>query len=402
MHSEGEGYLFSHALVQESVYSSLLKRQRRALHQRAAGWFSEDLALRAQHLDYAEDNGAPRAYLEAAREQARQYRYETALSLIDRALKRQPQQGDRHALVCLKAEILLDLGDVVASMDAYEQAESHAEDEMQLFDAWMGKAACMRITTDYTGALELLDKCEPMAVKHGLTSQLSRLHHLRGNLFFPLGNVEGCHEAHQRALEFARRAGSAEEEARALGGLGDAEYARGRMKSAYETLRQCVEHCREHGFGRVEVANLSQMTNCQVFLGDFEHSLQSSWDAVQAAVRVSHRRAEMNALSGVCNATFELGDVEQLESAANRGMELARMLKAKNWESVWQNYQARTFFLRGERERGAEVLVGESWAPITFISISSPWRPAWKQEIGPLWIGTFRRWRNSLAPSLCR
>jgi predicted ATPase len=45
---EGDDYLFAHALIQEGVYSSLLKATRWELHVRAADWFSEhDAILRA-------------------------------------------------------------------------------------------------------------------------------------------------------------------------------------------------------------------------------------------------------------------------------------------------------------------------------------------------------------------
>ena len=59
LRSEGEGYLFAHALIQEGVYASLLKRQRRAFHQRAAEWFVGDrVTLHAQHLEHAGDDKA--------------------------------------------------------------------------------------------------------------------------------------------------------------------------------------------------------------------------------------------------------------------------------------------------------------------------------------------------------
>ena len=353
---DGEGYLFAHALIQEGVYGSLLKRQCRELHQKTAEWFADDLVLHAQHLDYAGHDKAPRAYLHAAREQARQYRYETALSLIDSGLNIEPQQLDRHPLTCLKAGLLLDLGEVESSMAVYQQAQEYAGDEGQLCDALMGMAACMRVTTEYTAALELLEKCQPVGVKRNLTRQLSQLHHLRGNLYFPLGNDEGCREEHQRALEYARKAGSVEDEARALGGLGDAEYARGRMRSAYEALRMCVERCREHGFGRIEVANLGQMANSQVYLAAREDVLRDSLEAVRAAVRVSHHRAEMNALTGVCHAAYDLGDVAQFEASTNRGLELARKLKASIWETVWLMRSSEIFYLRGDRDRACEGL----------------------------------------------
>ncbi|HYZ26424.1 MAG TPA: adenylate/guanylate cyclase domain-containing protein [Geminicoccaceae bacterium] len=61
-------WAFAHALIRDAVYDSLLRARRRELHLRAAGWFAErDLVLWAEHLDRAEDPGAPRAYLAAAR-----------------------------------------------------------------------------------------------------------------------------------------------------------------------------------------------------------------------------------------------------------------------------------------------------------------------------------------------
>ena len=78
---EGPGYLFSHALVQESVYASLLKSQRRDLHRRAASFFAlSDAALHAQHLDHAHDEAAPNAYKTAIRQQIEQYHHERASS----------------------------------------------------------------------------------------------------------------------------------------------------------------------------------------------------------------------------------------------------------------------------------------------------------------------------------
>ncbi len=68
------------------------------------------------------------------------------------------------------------------------------------------------------------DKAELAASRDNLTSELAQLHYLRGNLYFPLGNLDGCLEQHQLALDFARQVGSTESEALALSGLGDAKH----------------------------------------------------------------------------------------------------------------------------------------------------------------------------------
>ncbi len=85
--TEGNGYLFTHALIQESVYGSLLKRQRKELHQKAAEWFAgRDLVLHAEHLGLSDDEAAPEAFLEAAREEAEKFRIDRALELVSRGL----------------------------------------------------------------------------------------------------------------------------------------------------------------------------------------------------------------------------------------------------------------------------------------------------------------------------
>ena len=83
----GDEFLFAHALIRDGVYDLLLRSRRVALHLRAAEWFApRDPALRAEHLDRAQDPGAPDAYLEAARGQLATYRYDAALGLAERGL----------------------------------------------------------------------------------------------------------------------------------------------------------------------------------------------------------------------------------------------------------------------------------------------------------------------------
>ena len=317
--AEGSGFLFTHALIQEGVYGSLLKQQRQALHKECAEWFADDdLVLHAEHLDHAGDPNAADAYLEAARDQAGQYRFEPALSLTNRGLARADKGPIQHRLRCLKGEILHEFDDVESSIAVFQEALDHASDNVERCDAWMGPAAGMRVTTDFEGALGLLEHADPVAITHNLTKQLSRLHHLHGNLFYTVGEIVGYRGEHQLAHDFALEAGLVEDAARARAGSGDAEYARGRMRSAYESLRLCVDRSREIGSGRVEVANRSQMVNAFLYLGATDSVLAGSCEALDATTKVGHRRAEMNALAGICNVSIEMGDSDLLGANVER------------------------------------------------------------------------------------
>jgi tetratricopeptide (TPR) repeat protein len=164
--------------------------------------------------------------------------------------------ADRFALTYLHGDLLHDLGVMPEAGRAYERALTVAVSDLERCRAWIGLAAVKRMTDDLEGAFADLERAEEAATAQGgLLAERARIHLLRGNLCFPRGDITGCLREHGRSLELARQAGSAELEAAALGGLGDAEYLRGRMLSAHDCFRRCVELCQRHGFGRIEVAN---------------------------------------------------------------------------------------------------------------------------------------------------
>ena len=143
---EGEDFLFAHALIQEGAYSSLLRSRRRELHLCAAEWFAgRDLPLCAQHWERADDARAPAAYLDAATAERSAFRSEAALGLVDRGLRIARDDADRHALTCLKGELLRDLGDIASSIATYRQAVAASTDEQALCRAQIGLAEGLQV-----------------------------------------------------------------------------------------------------------------------------------------------------------------------------------------------------------------------------------------------------------------
>ena len=98
----GGALLFAHALIRDGVYDLLLKSRRRELPRRRRLFAGRDPVLHAEHLDRAEDPGAPRAYLEAARAQAAAYRTEAALALVERGVALAHERADVFALTCYR------------------------------------------------------------------------------------------------------------------------------------------------------------------------------------------------------------------------------------------------------------------------------------------------------------
>ncbi len=354
---DGEGFIFAHALIQEAVYSSLLKVRRRELHRKAALWFAEqDPVLRAQHLDRAEDAAAAGAYRDAAEAQKALYHYDRALRLAERGLEIAQIGGDRHALLCLKGELLHDLGDIAGSIEIFRSALAASADDIGGCRAHIGLAAGLRVSEGLDEALSLLDAAEAMARRSDLVGELARIHHLRGNIYFPLGRIEGCREQHELGLAAARRSGSPEAEARALGGLADAAYAQGRMRSAFEHFSRCVALSRQHGFGRIEVANRSMVGFSRHYLNELAEALADGIEAARSAAQVGHQRAEMLGETMAVFACVEMGDFTQAATHLAREMQLIRRLGARRFEAQNIEMQGRVLLAQGRRGEAVERL----------------------------------------------
>ena len=350
---EGATYLFAHALVQEGVYSSLLRARRRELHHRAAEWFRDtDPVLHAQHLDRAEDPAAAAAYAVAALLQRESFHADRALELANRGLALAADGVDRLALTCLKGELLSDLGATADSIAAFRAAVTLATGDAGYCRAAIGLASILRVADGLDEALAALDSAQSAAERIGSAADLARIHHLRGNIYFPMGRIEQCRAEHQAGLRYALETGSPEAESRALGGLGDAAYAQGRMRSAFANFSRCVLLARDHGYGRIEVANRSMIGFSRIFLNQLREALDDGREAAAAAARVGQPRAELLGHGACMFACYDLGDwVESCKHLALGG-HLAQRLGAKRFEAQYVEMEGRLLREMGKPEAG--------------------------------------------------
>ena len=250
-------------VIHDGVYESILHGVRRELHASAARWYRErDLAIRAEHLERASDPMAAHAYLEAAEAETAQLHFEHALALVERGLQLATDKQLKFELTQHRGRLLLDLGSIEPSLQAYRAASELAIDEAQRCRALVGIAGVLRLSDRYDDALQVLEQARQLALAQEANRELAEIHHLRGDIAFLRGDITLCLDSHRQALELAQRAGSAEAEARSLGGLGDGLYVQGRIATAFEQFQRCVELCQAHGFRRIEVEYNSMAAAC--------------------------------------------------------------------------------------------------------------------------------------------
>jgi class 3 adenylate cyclase/tetratricopeptide (TPR) repeat protein len=353
---EADEYLFAHALVQQGVYGSLLSARRTELHRAAAAWYRQrDSVLHAEHLDRAGDAGAAAAYLDAVKMQVRALHFEKALSLTNRGIGLAKDADVRFDLMCMRGDALRITGATDASIEAFDEALASATNDARCCRAWIGMAEGMRIADRHAAALDVLAKAQRSATSLGLEADLAHIHYLRGNVFFPLGKIQGCLEEHEISLRLARQVNGTEAEALALGGLGDAHYLNGRMRTAFAQFHDCILICREHGYRRIEVANRHMMGWSRIHLMELSDALEDAHSCIEMAVEVSHRRAELLALMLVGSVETERGNIAEAENVLERAIGLARQLSARNFEAQSLMDFSRLELARGRRAQALEL-----------------------------------------------
>lgn len=356
---EGHEYLFTHALIRDSVYSSLLKKRLRNLHLKAADFFANsDHVLRAEHLDRAGDPAAASAYHAAAQTQAGSYQYEKAISLLDRGLELASESADKISLTNTKGKFLYDSGQVEQSIQTYRDLIELSVTDNEKCQAWLGMAAAMRLADRYEEAFGFLAKADVVARKSNSVRELAQIHGQRGSLYFAMGQTDECAAEQEISLKYAKQAGSTELEATALSGVADARYVAGRMVTALEYFDRSTQVAASGGFRATESVNHAMAGICQLYMLEFEKAKNEGIRAVEIADEAGLPRSKMLGEIAGYMANLEMGEVEVAQEHSNRALEISRQLGAPRFEAQSLAFAGKLAWAAGEGAQAIKLLQG--------------------------------------------
>lgn len=365
---------FTHALLRDGVYDSLPGSRRQVLHARAARYFgSAEPVPHAEHLAQAAQPEAPAALLEAARSLVRGFQLEGALRLTERGLRLAAQQPLRSELLRMKGDLLRDLGRVEPSIAALKEALALAQSAIDRAKVWLAIAAGMRVLDRHDEALQAIDRAQEAAGEAAPLELLASIEALRGNIHFPLGHIEQCLAAHDRARALALEAGLPEAEARALGGLGDAYYQQGRMLTAFRHFDDCVRLAEQHRAVFVTASNLSMRGITLLYQNRLVEGWADGVRAAETAVRIGDGRSEVVARNAAA-ILIEQGELAGAEREFQRALELSRMLGAQRFEAVCAAHLGSIAASSGRRDRGlAQLRAALAQSRSIGDSFATPW-----------------------------
>ncbi|MEO8487465.1 MAG: adenylate/guanylate cyclase domain-containing protein [Betaproteobacteria bacterium] len=368
VHPDGDELVFSHALIRDAAYASLLHSARRELHARAAEWYApRDTVLRAEHLERAEDPRAAQALLEASTTMAGRLRPDLALSLAQRGAA--IADGTvAHALWRQAGELARDLGHAGAAVDAFTHAVALAADERDRCIAQVDLASAYRLSSAMKEGFATLDEAAPVAERLGLTRERARIAYLRGSLHFARGERERCEDQHRQALAFAHEAGDDACEAQASSGLADAMYASGRLISAQAAFERCVALCERRGDARFALMNRLMCALIDHYRGRAEPALECM-EAVRAEAReIGHRVAEVMADECAAMVLSATGRDEDALPVIERSLALARAIASRRFVAFDLDLLGRVETGLGRRD-AARAHLAEAWSVLQDVGV---------------------------------
>jgi class 3 adenylate cyclase/tetratricopeptide (TPR) repeat protein len=323
-----EVYVFKHALVQDATYESLLKEKRRALHARVADvlltTFSQLVEAEpetvAHHLSRSGDDVKAADYWAIA--------------------------GRRAAERMAHVEASVHLKTAVQS-----SGTMIVEDRQKQFDLNFDLARSLRVLGLTDETLEVLARAQSLAET---PLELSRVHSLRGNIYFLKGDAEQNMTEQETALGYARDAGSVEDEVKALSGLADAAYMRGRMVTSRDYFVELIDLASTHDLATLAAANVPALTNTTYLTKGPKAALLYGSSVLDSVIDAGQRRAEL-----ILRDTLGEIQIDQLEfdagfEHARLASEICEQIGAQVWLASGLGTMARALWYKGEHETAEE------------------------------------------------
>jgi predicted ATPase len=362
-------YTFKHALLRDVTYESVLKRERREYHRRAAEWLArhsggrvgEYAGLIAEHFERAgaaED--AAEWYGRAGRQARETYAPETAIRYYRKALGFLDAGGgaaarpaDELALNALRVEWYEGLGEVLRvqaryseAVEAYRQMRAAAEALQSApaqARAWNEIALVQSSQGDNRACFESTQRAEMLARAAGASGpaagvELARALNLQSQVCSRLGDARAAMMLADRALALVDNLGDEGRRVRAecLKSLGMAHHMLGEFQQAEEFKSLSLGIYRDLGDRRYVGNLLNSLGETARLRGDYRTAFARYSEALQIAREIGNRIGEILYLSNLGAARVGLGEYEEAEADLRQSIELAT---AAGYVGLSENYR---------------------------------------------------------------
>ena len=344
--SPGGEYMFKHILVSDTIYGTLLKRERKELHSKVAETIEELFADRldeqidvlARHYFWGERKDRALHYLIlAGQKAARNYNTSQAQKHFEDALSLLPDVEHSHQQAL---QVHIGLGDALALAGDYPKTRAAFEQAVKILSGdenANGEIACSlqrkigmtyECQGDYDQALVCLNTASQVLMEAGLDSpaELSQILNDTGWIHFRRSNLDDAEKYLVQAQQLAEKATRLDIVSSVYNRLGGVHYQQDHLKQAYDYVVKSIAI-------REEIGDILGVARSYNNLGNLGWKM-GSWDqALDNFKRSAELQARLGDEEGIIILNNNLGllqidrgyldDARQyLEDALNRAEQI--------------------------------------------------------------------------------
>lgn len=367
-------WAFMHILTQETVYKSLLERERRSLHEQVAGSLErmagdrldEQVALLAFHFSRSSDrNKAIHYLLLAASRAADRFANEEALRLYEEAATFLRDQGQRH----LEQQVALHAGrgDVLALTGKYDEARLGYEEALALLPALAepGRTLHASLERRLAGTYEKQNRYEAARQHLALARQAlppeepdeqARLDSDEGWIAFLTGELEQAEQHFRAALYRGDRA----IQARVYNRLAGIHFRRGELEQAKELLVESLAISRQVNDQRSVALTLGNLGNVAYNRSQWIEAADYFFQSRDKCLRNGDAEGQARSLLNAAAALIMSGELERASEILGSAYTLAREIDIKFVMLMARMNQGRVHFYQGELTAARGCFI-EAW-----------------------------------------
>jgi predicted ATPase len=304
--SEAREYTFTHHLLQQVTYETVLKSRRREAHASAARWFARQMGARAndvlgiaaEHFEQAGDAGTACEYFARAAEAAAgAYAHEAVLNYTQRAL------------ALAGADDLALRWRLLANRESTLELQGRRDEQL-------------------ADILVLADLAERLDDNENRAEAAYR----RSSLALRTGDYATTEREARRAIAWAETAGVDQLPMRAQVRLAAALANQGRLEESRALAQQGLERARAMDLPMLEAYFANGLGICADLSGDMGSALQNSSHVLALTRKIGNRRMESVALANVGLWHLKLGDFDQSRRVLEEGLRVNRLLGIREME----------------------------------------------------------------------
>lgn len=340
-------YGFGNQILHDVTYDTLLKRQRRELHAKAADWFAGNTGVRAggllgtaaEHYEKAGDSAhAAEYYARAALQARRRWAHEVAVDYVERALAL-VGDGEQPAALELRWRLLdvrertFDLQgrrpEQRADLEALRQLADRLDDHERRAEVAVRRALLAGRSGDVKGQESLAREAMVMAQRSGNAAIRLNAQRLMADSWARLGDVAAGEALAQQGLAEARLLGLADPESRLLNALAVIASQRGDVVAVLEYSRRATALRRQLGDRRNEAIGLSSQGGSWLELGNFERAREALSECLRLHRAMGDHAMEPIATANLSQLALWEGDVEEARRQAEAALACAIEVQAQ-------------------------------------------------------------------------